>query len=74
MNPLLGVGLGVAMLVGGALAFRHAETLAGARTRTSAGGVASSGRDGVALKVALNRGIALGTALLGVATVLLFLT
>lgn len=74
MNPLLGVALGVAMAVGGAFAFRHAEALTRGRTRRTAGGVAGTRGGGSALQVALNRGIALATALLGVVTVLLFLT
>lgn len=72
MNSLLGVALGVSMVVGSVLAFRHADVLAGGRTRRTAGAVAESG--GVGLRVALNRGVALATALLGVATVVLFLS
>jgi len=74
MNPMLGVALGVSMAVGGAFAFRHAEALTDGRTRQTAGGVAGTSGSGVTLQVALNRGIALATALLGVVTVVLFLT
>jgi hypothetical protein len=74
MNSLLGVALGVSMVVGSVLAFRHADALAGGRTRRTAGGVAESTGGGAGLQVALNRGVALATALLGVATVVLFLS
>jgi hypothetical protein len=73
MNPLLGVALGVAMFVGSALVFRYADALAAARARPARGGVPGRDGGGLALSVALNRGVALGTALLGVATVVLFL-
>lgn len=74
MNALLGLALGVGMIVGSALAFRHAEALAGDPARGTAADVAGSGAGGVAMHVALNRGVALATAFLGVATVLLFLS
>jgi hypothetical protein len=74
MNSLLGVALGASMVVGSVLAFRYADVLAGGRTRRAAGDVAGSGGGGVGLRVALNRGVALATALLGVATVVLFLS
>ena len=73
MNALFGVAVGAGMVVGGALGFRHAEALAGDRTRPHAGGVAGTRDDGVAMAVALHRGVALASALLGVATLLLSL-
>lgn len=73
MNALLGFLLGVAMIVGGALVFRHAEGLVGARTRAAATSVGGPADDGLELKIALNRAVALGTAVLGVATILVSL-
>jgi hypothetical protein len=74
MNSLLGVLVGLAMIAGGALVYRHADGLAGIRTRALPAGVAGAPGDGQELEVALNRAFALGAVLLGVATVLVYLT
>ncbi|WP_323676050.1 hypothetical protein [Halorubellus sp. PRR65] len=70
MNSLQGVVLGVGMVVGGVLVYRYAEGLAGVRTRNAPAGVPGAPDDGPVMKVALNRAFALGTVLLGLATVL----
>jgi hypothetical protein len=62
------------MVVGSALVFRHADSLAAVRARATGAGAPGSDGGGVAMHVALNRGVALATALLGLATVLLFLS
>lgn len=69
MNSLVGLMAGMVMLVGAALVFRYAELLAGGRSNATStvGSVRSSGPH--ALHVALNRGVALGVALLGCFTI-----
>lgn len=69
MDPVQGVVLGLAMVVGGLLAFRHAPGLAGSRTNAIPAGVPTARRDGRELKMALDRAFALGAVALGVAIV-----
>ncbi|NHN43258.1 hypothetical protein G9C85_16700 [Halorubellus sp. JP-L1] len=70
MDPIVGVVIGLAMVVGGGLVFRHAEELSGLHAGVvPAGGTGRRG-DALALKVALTRSFALGAAVLGVATAL----
>lgn len=70
MNSVVGVVVGLALVVGGALVYRYADGIVGVRTRARPAGLAGASDDGLALKVALNRAFALGAVVLGVATIL----